>query len=70
MDKNVDQCSAVEYTAAHSRLTKSREEEKILVVSFFIGAYISIDQEIWCLPYAGLKKNINRKETGKNTYTN
>ena len=28
MDKNVDQCSAVEFTAAHPSLTKFPEEEK------------------------------------------
>ena len=54
MDKNVDQGSAVECTAAHPRLTKSpKEEEKSLYVFFCVGASISIGQEIWCLPYAG-----------------
>ena len=54
MDKNVDLCSAVKYTAAHPRLTKSpKEEEKSLYVFFCIGASISIGREIRCLPYAG-----------------
>ena len=54
MDKNVDQCSAVECTAAQPRLTKSpKEEEKSLYVFFCVGASISIGREIWCLPYAG-----------------
>ena len=54
MDKNVDQGSAVECTAAHPRLTKSpEEEEKSLYVFFSIRASISIGQEICCLPSAG-----------------
>ena len=54
MDKNVDQGSAVECTAAHPGLTKSPEEEEIsLYVFFCIGASISIGREIRCLPYAG-----------------
>ena len=37
MDKNVDQCSAVECTAAHPRLTKSpKEEEKSMY--FFLSS--------------------------------
>ena len=53
MDKNVDQGSAVECTAAHPRLTKSpEEEEKSLYVFFCVGS-ISIGREIRCLPYAG-----------------
>ena len=54
MDKNVDQGSAVECTAAHHRLTKSpEEEEKSVYVFFCIGPYISNGREIRCLPYAG-----------------
>ena len=56
MDKNVDQGSAVECTAAHPRLTKSpKEEEKSLYFFFCVGASISISigREIRCLPYAG-----------------
>ena len=54
MNKNVDQGSAVECTAAHHRLTKSpKEEEKSLYVFFCVGASISIGREILCLPYAG-----------------
>ena len=54
MDKNVDQSSAVECTAAHSRLTKSpQEEDKSFYVFFCVGASISIGREIRCLPYAG-----------------
>ena len=55
MDKNVDQCSAEECTAAHPLLTKSpKEEERPLYVFFFcISASISMGQEILCLPYAG-----------------
>ena len=41
MDKNVDQCSAVECIAAHPRLIKSpEEEEKIVYVFFCIGASV------------------------------
>ena len=58
MDKNVDQVSAVECTAAQPRLTKSpKEEEKSLCVFFCIGASISIGREIRCLPYAGFSKH-------------
>ena len=54
MNKNLDLCSAVECTAAHPRLTKSpKEEEKSLYAFFCISAFISIGQEIWCIPYAG-----------------
>ena len=54
MDKNVDQCSAVECAAANPRLTKSpEEEEKSQYVFFCISASISIGREIWCLRYAG-----------------
>ena len=54
MDKNVDQGSAVECTAAQPRLTKSpKEEEKSFYVFFCVGASISIGREIQCLPYAG-----------------
>ena len=54
INKNIDQNYAVECTAAHHRLTKSPEEEEKPCIFFFgIGAYISIGQEIWCLPYAG-----------------
>ena len=54
MDKNVDQGSAVECTAAHLVSTKSpEEEENSLYVFFCIGASISICQELRCLPYAG-----------------
>ena len=54
MDKNVDQGSAVECTAAHPRLTKSpKEDKKSLFVFFCISASISIGREIQCLPYAG-----------------
>ena len=43
MDKNVDQGSAVECSAAHPRLTKSTEkEEQSLYVFFCIGPSISI----------------------------
>ena len=51
----VDQGSDVECTASHPRLTKSTEkEERSMYVFFCMGASISIGQEIWCLPYAGL----------------
>ena len=51
MDKNVEQGSAIECTAAHPCLTKSpKEEEKSFHVFFCIGASISIGREI-CLPY-------------------
>ena len=53
MNKNVDQGSAVESTAAHSRLTKSPEENQIPYKFFCIGAFISIGREIRCLPYVG-----------------
>ena len=54
MKKHVDLCSAVEFTAAHSRSTKSPEEEEITLLCFFsIGASITFGQEILCLPYAG-----------------
>ena len=54
MDKNVDQCSAVECKAAHPCLTKSpKEAEKSLYVFFFsFDASINIGREIWSLPYA------------------
>ena len=65
MDKNVDQCSAVECTAAHPRLTKSlKEEEKSLYVFFCIGASISIGREIRCLPYEGFFSSTNPKVFG------
>ena len=54
MDKNVDQGSAVEFTAAHPRLTSPpEEEEKSLYVFFCISASFSIGREIRCLQYAG-----------------
>ena len=54
MDKNVDQGSAVEYTAAHPRLTKSpKEEEKSLHFFVCVGGSISIGRKIRSLPYAG-----------------
>ena len=54
MDKNVDQCSVVECTAAHPRLNKSpEEEEKSMYVFFCMEASIIIGREIQCLPYAG-----------------
>ena len=60
MDKNVDQGSAVECTAAHPRLTKyPEEEEKSLYVFFCVGASISIGREIRCLPYAGFLNGIS-----------
>ena len=54
MDSNIDQCSAVEYTAPQPRLTKSpKKEEKSWYFFFCIGVSISIGGEIRCLPYAG-----------------
>ena len=47
MDRNVDQDSAVECTAAPEK------EEKSLYVFFCFGASISIGREIRCLQYAG-----------------
>ena len=55
MDSNIDQCSAVECTAAQPRLTKSpkKEEKSLIFLDFFFGASFSIIWDIWCLPYAG-----------------
>ena len=65
MYKNVDQGSAVEYTAALPPLTKSPEEkEKSLYVFFCVCASISIGREIRCLPYAGFLNKLSGGEGG------
>ena len=55
MDKNIDQCSTVECTAAHPHLIKSPKEEKNPFMFFFfcIVASIIIGREIRCVPFAG-----------------
>ena len=40
MDKNVDQGSAVEYTAAHPCLTKSPEEEEKSLYAFSVSVLL------------------------------
>ena len=45
MDKNVDQGSAVEFTATHPRLTKSpEEEEKSLYFSVLVLLLASVER--------------------------
>ena len=59
MDSNIDQCSAVECTAAQPRLTKSpKKDEQSLFLLFLFVLVLLLYIYIWFLQYAGffLKK--------------